>query len=136
MVIFSKHYHIVPNISICMGQKIMTSNGEKIVMIKKNVIKSFSIVLLIVFLCSNALVILAHPGSLDENGGHYNRTTGEYHYREGYHTESSSPKIEATSIIYYAIAVFFALYLFVFFVWPIILYIIDFIKDHLKGKKP
>jgi len=32
----------------------------------------------------------AHPGSLDENGGHYNRKTGEYHYHEGDHTESTN----------------------------------------------
>lgn len=26
----------------------------------------------------------AHPGRTDENGGHYNRSTGEYHYHHGY----------------------------------------------------
>lgn len=26
----------------------------------------------------------AHPGSLDENGGHYDHSTGEYHYHHGY----------------------------------------------------
>lgn len=34
----------------------------------------------------------AHPGSLDANGGHYNRKTGEYHYHEGLHTEGSSSR--------------------------------------------
>ena len=34
--------------------------------------------------------ISAHPGSLDSNGGHYNRKTGEYHYHEGVHTENNS----------------------------------------------
>lgn len=29
----------------------------------------------------------AHPGSLDENGGHYNRKTGEYHYHSGENTQ-------------------------------------------------
>ena len=28
--------------------------------------------------------VFAHPGSLDENGGHYDRSTGEYHYHHGY----------------------------------------------------
>lgn len=32
----------------------------------------------------------AHPGSLDENGGHYNRKTGEYHYHDGTNTGSGS----------------------------------------------
>lgn len=38
-------------------------------------------------------VAFAHPGSLDANGGHYNRKTGEYHYHSGIHkygTSSSS----------------------------------------------
>lgn len=35
-------------------------------------------------------IVLAHPGSLDSNGGHYNRKTGEYHYHDGTHTEGSS----------------------------------------------
>lgn len=26
----------------------------------------------------------AHPGRTDSNGGHYNRSTGEYHYHHGY----------------------------------------------------
>ncbi len=26
----------------------------------------------------------AHPGGTDANGGHYNRSTGEYHYHHGY----------------------------------------------------
>ncbi len=35
-------------------------------------------------------IVIAHPGSLDENGGHYNRKTGEYHYHTGEHAESNS----------------------------------------------
>lgn len=27
---------------------------------------------------------MAHPGRTDSNGGHYNRSTGEYHYHHGY----------------------------------------------------
>lgn len=36
------------------------------------------------------LCALAHPGSLDENGGHFDRSTGEYHYHEGIHTNGTS----------------------------------------------
>lgn len=28
--------------------------------------------------------VIAHPGRTDSNGGHYNRSTGEYHYHHGY----------------------------------------------------
>lgn len=28
--------------------------------------------------------VTAHPGRTDSNGGHYNRTTGEYHYHHGF----------------------------------------------------
>lgn len=31
-----------------------------------------------------ALVSYAHPGRTDANGGHYDRSTGEYHYHHGY----------------------------------------------------
>lgn len=27
---------------------------------------------------------LSHPGKTDASGGHYNRSTGEYHYHHGY----------------------------------------------------
>lgn len=37
----------------------------------------------------------AHPGDTDSNGGHYNRSTGEYHYHHGYpehqHTNGICP---------------------------------------------
>lgn len=41
------------------------------------------------------VVILAHPGGTDENGGHYDTSTGEYHYHHGYpahqHTNGTCP---------------------------------------------
>lgn len=37
--------------------------------------------ILLLFCCS---VAFAHPGSTDSNGGHYDRSTGEYHYHHGY----------------------------------------------------
>ena len=49
--------------------------------------KILSILLLIILLIFFELIASAHPGSLDENGGHYNRTTGEYHYHDGIHTD-------------------------------------------------
>lgn len=37
----------------------------------------------------------AHPGGTDSKGGHYNRSTGEYHYHHGYpehqHTNGICP---------------------------------------------
>lgn len=42
-----------------------------------------------VLLCLLALLVLcvpasAHPGKTDSKGGHYNRSTGEYHYHHGH----------------------------------------------------
>lgn len=31
-----------------------------------------------------SITVLAHPGRTDENGGHYDNSTGEYHYHHGY----------------------------------------------------
>ena len=49
-------------------------------------------ILLVVFSAGH---VLAHPGRTDENGGHYNRSTGEYHYHHGYpehqHTDGICP---------------------------------------------
>lgn len=41
------------------------------------------IIVAVVFLCCIS-VSFAHPGRTDSNGGHYNRSTGEYHYHHGY----------------------------------------------------
>lgn len=42
-----------------------------------------------------AFTVYAHPGKTDSNGGHYNRSTGEYHYHHGYpahqHTNGICP---------------------------------------------
>lgn len=52
--------------------------------------KKISLVILVVFL-SLPLIVFAHPGRTDKNGGHYNRKTGEYHYHNsGYSSYSSS----------------------------------------------
>lgn len=44
--------------------------------------------LLVLLLCGLIIVlnpfVLAHPGRTDANGGHYDRSTGEYHYHHGY----------------------------------------------------
>lgn len=45
--------------------------------------KKFSLLLLCVFLLL-ASTVYAHPGRTDANGGHYDRSTGEYHYHHGY----------------------------------------------------
>ncbi len=52
----------------------------------------FISVILITFLGISAS---AHRGKTDSNGGHYNRSTGEYHYHHGYpahqHTNGECP---------------------------------------------
>ena len=52
-------------------------------------------VTLILALCIS-FTAYAHPGSLDKNGGHYNRQTGEYHYHDGDHTINPTPKPSPT----------------------------------------
>lgn len=47
------------------------------------------------FILLFALSIFAHPGSTDGSGGHYDSSTGEYHYHHGYpehqHTNGECP---------------------------------------------
>lgn len=42
------------------------------------------ILALLTLLCVCAIVVSAHSGGTDENGGHYDYSTGEYHYHHGY----------------------------------------------------
>ena len=39
---------------------------------------------LLAFLLLLSPTVLAHSGNTDANGGHYDRSTGEYHYHHGY----------------------------------------------------
>ena len=57
--------------------------------------------------------VFAHPGSLDENGGHYNRSTGDYHYHAGIHTEDN----ELGLLFILGSIPFVAAIGFIFFVW-------------------
>lgn len=41
-------------------------------------------VLLLLCLIFSSISVFAHPGKTDGRGGHYNRSTGEYHYHHGY----------------------------------------------------
>lgn len=43
-----------------------------------------SLIVLITVLFVSAISVSAHPGRTDSSGGHYNRSTGEYHYHHGY----------------------------------------------------
>lgn len=46
--------------------------------------KLFSLLLVLSLLLSVSVPAYAHPGKTDANGGHTDRTTGEYHYHHGY----------------------------------------------------
>ena len=46
----------------------------------KKIIPLFTLLIIIAF----SSMVYAHPGRTDENGGHYDRSTGEYHYHHGY----------------------------------------------------
>ena len=49
---------------------------------KKRLLRVFITVLLLSF--SFCLPVFAHSGGVDSNGGHYDSSTGEYHYHHGY----------------------------------------------------
>lgn len=46
--------------------------------------KMHFIIFTFVFVLMLSSLVYAHPGRTDENGGHYDRSTGEYHYHHGY----------------------------------------------------
>ena len=52
-------------------------------------------IFIVIFIFLNPLCSFAHSGRTDSNGGHYDRTTGEYHYHHGYpahqHTNGICP---------------------------------------------
>ena len=57
--------------------------------IRMNIIYRLLIVFSIIIFCFFSIYTLssqalAHPGKTDENGGHYDQSTGEYHYHHGY----------------------------------------------------
>lgn len=56
--------------------------------------RKFVPLFLLLLLCFPA-VSAAHPGRTDADGGHYDRSTGEYHYHHGYpahqHTDGICP---------------------------------------------
>lgn len=53
------------------------------------------IALILLILCIATILVFAHGGKTDANGGHYDRSTGEYHYHHGYpahqHTNGVCP---------------------------------------------
>jgi hypothetical protein len=44
----------------------------------------FALVFVGIIAFSLAVIVFAHPGKTDGDGGHYNHDTGEYHYHHGY----------------------------------------------------
>lgn len=43
-----------------------------------------SVIFFLIFLITSLFFVAAHPGGTDSSGGHYNRSTGKYHYHHGY----------------------------------------------------
>lgn len=44
----------------------------------------------LLFIILSAVTVYAHPGKTDSNGGHTDRSTGEYHYHHGYPAHNHS----------------------------------------------
>ena len=51
---------------------------------KKTIVTLSVIAMITLVISSMSLSVKAHPGRTDSNGGHTNRSTGEYHYHHGY----------------------------------------------------
>lgn len=55
----------------------------------KRIIKHISLLLCCIALSTEFFVVVsAHPGKTDSSGGHYDHSTGEYHYHHGYSAHS------------------------------------------------
>ena len=52
---------------------------------KKKAVFLFILIILLLI----PVLSFAHPGRLDSNGGHYDRSTGTYHYHDGLHSSDS-----------------------------------------------
>lgn len=52
---------------------------------------------IVIILVSLPLVVLAHSGRTDKNGGHYNRKTGEYHYHNSGYSSNTSLSYQQSS---------------------------------------
>ena len=56
---------------------ILTSLSERMVPVRR------LLCIVVVILLLTVPLALAHPGRTDSDGGHYDRSTGEYHYHHG-----------------------------------------------------
>ena len=45
---------------------------------------SLILMLIVVIILGSCVAVFAHPGKTDSDGGHFDRSTGEYHYHHGY----------------------------------------------------
>lgn len=65
-----------------------------------------SVSLILLLLVLSSVCVMAHPGALDANGGHYNRKTGEYHYHKKVTTaiepEKMTPKSQTVEVYFEA----------------------------------
>ena len=48
----------------------------------------FLLLALLILLLIFSVISFAHPGDTDSNGGHYDHSTGKYHYHHGYPAHS------------------------------------------------
>lgn len=106
---------------------------------KLNTMKVF-IAILCILLCLFAITTFAHSGMTDSNGGHYDISTGEYHYHHGHpahqHTNSKCPyelsnfSISLSKILIFIVGIF----LFPFYVNMILGGLISVVWDYVSSK--
>ena len=62
---------------------------------KKELKIGLVLISIVAIILGSCVVVFAHPGKTDSDGGHYDRSSGEYHYHHGYpahqHTNGVCP---------------------------------------------
>ena len=51
---------------------------------KKELKIGLVLISIVAIILGSCVVVFAHPGKTDSDGGHYDRSSGEYHYHHGY----------------------------------------------------
>lgn len=84
--------------------------------------KILTIALISVIIFSICFSAFAHSGRTDSNGGHYNRSTGQYHYHSGeYAGRGSSSGLPWYLIMFLILQAFFLFAVFIYTLWSCIM---------------
>ena len=93
--------------------------------------KKIIFVVCTVLLCISLsiIVVSAHSGRTDSSGGHYNHSTGEYHYHHGYFAHdhydiNGDGEIDCPLALLRIITISLMVFIGGFFIWQIMIYLV------------